>query len=288
MGDDDSNPYPSFIGHTLSSIFFFRNRLGLSSNENVILSESAEYFCQSDSIFSVLAFESHEKGKRAFDNHPPKGVFKEFTVNTNGEVKDWPYTADFDSAVSQIEYNCFCGNIQNPSDSAGKLYYRLLIQDSLLTFNTNEVKSHKSEITKYKNRWGIVNFDADTLIEQFKYTNKNYWEKGVVLIINDSGFRFFNFKTSELSPFYTGTYNELYGDGDFYLLHSGDYYTVLDLNTFHQNDFNKKLKADLTPLPQSEIFKSGFKIFRDVVALVVNGKVVYYNNTGNKIWEQAE
>lgn len=44
VGDDDSNPYPSFIGHTLSSIFFFRNRLGLSSNENVILSESASYF----------------------------------------------------------------------------------------------------------------------------------------------------------------------------------------------------------------------------------------------------
>ena len=111
---------------------------------------------------------------------------------------------------------------------------------------------------------------------------------GVVLIKNDSGFRFFNFKTSELSPFYTGTYNELYGDGDFYLLHSGDYYKVLDLNTFHQNDFNKKLKTDLTPtpLPQSKIFKSGFKIFRDVVALVVNGKIVYYNTTGDKIWEQ--
>lgn len=44
VGDDDSNPYPSFVGHTLSSIFFFRNRLGVSSNENVILSESASYF----------------------------------------------------------------------------------------------------------------------------------------------------------------------------------------------------------------------------------------------------
>lgn len=44
VGDDDSNPYPSFIDKTLSSIFFYRNRLGVSSDENIIMSESGEYF----------------------------------------------------------------------------------------------------------------------------------------------------------------------------------------------------------------------------------------------------
>lgn len=44
VGDDDSNPSPSFVGHTLSSIFFYRNRLGVSSRENIIMSESGEYF----------------------------------------------------------------------------------------------------------------------------------------------------------------------------------------------------------------------------------------------------
>ena len=43
-GDDDSNPLPSFIGKTINDIFFYRNRLGFLSQENVILSESAEYF----------------------------------------------------------------------------------------------------------------------------------------------------------------------------------------------------------------------------------------------------
>lgn len=43
-GDDDSNPLPSFIGKTLNDVFFYRNRLGFLSQENVILSESAEYF----------------------------------------------------------------------------------------------------------------------------------------------------------------------------------------------------------------------------------------------------
>jgi len=44
VGDEDSNPLPSFIGKTLNDIFFYRNRLGFLSGENVILSESAEYF----------------------------------------------------------------------------------------------------------------------------------------------------------------------------------------------------------------------------------------------------
>ena len=43
-GDEDSNPLPSFINQTLNDIFFYRNRLGVLSGENVILSESAEYF----------------------------------------------------------------------------------------------------------------------------------------------------------------------------------------------------------------------------------------------------
>lgn len=44
IGDDDSNPLPSFVDNTINDIFFFRNRLGVLSGENVVLSESAEYF----------------------------------------------------------------------------------------------------------------------------------------------------------------------------------------------------------------------------------------------------
>ncbi|ASV43238.1 tail tubular protein B [Vibrio phage JSF24] len=43
-GDDDTNPYPSFIGNSINDIFFFRNRLGFLSGENVILSGSGNYF----------------------------------------------------------------------------------------------------------------------------------------------------------------------------------------------------------------------------------------------------
>ena len=44
IGDDDSNPEPSFIGQTLNDIFYFRNRLGVLSGENVILTRSADFF----------------------------------------------------------------------------------------------------------------------------------------------------------------------------------------------------------------------------------------------------
>lgn len=43
-GDDDTNPWPSFIGQAITDVFFFRNRLGFLSGENVILSESGAYF----------------------------------------------------------------------------------------------------------------------------------------------------------------------------------------------------------------------------------------------------
>lgn len=43
-GDDTTNPMPSFVGDKINDIFFFRNRLGFISGENVILSRTSKYF----------------------------------------------------------------------------------------------------------------------------------------------------------------------------------------------------------------------------------------------------
>lgn len=43
-GDDETNPMPSFVDGTINDVFFFRNRLGFLSGENVILTRSARYF----------------------------------------------------------------------------------------------------------------------------------------------------------------------------------------------------------------------------------------------------
>ena len=39
-GDDNSNPLPSFVGQPIDNLFFFKNRLGFLSQENIIMSES--------------------------------------------------------------------------------------------------------------------------------------------------------------------------------------------------------------------------------------------------------
>lgn len=44
VGDDDTNPVPSFIDRTINDIFFYRNRLGVISDENIILSGSSDFF----------------------------------------------------------------------------------------------------------------------------------------------------------------------------------------------------------------------------------------------------
>lgn len=43
-GDEDSNSNPSFVDGKINDVFLFRNRLGLLSGENIILSRSASFF----------------------------------------------------------------------------------------------------------------------------------------------------------------------------------------------------------------------------------------------------
>lgn len=44
VGDDNTNPLPTFVEQKISNFFFYRNRLGFLSNGNVIMSKAADYF----------------------------------------------------------------------------------------------------------------------------------------------------------------------------------------------------------------------------------------------------
>lgn len=44
VGDNNTNPIPSFVGSSINSIFLFRNRLGFLSNESVVLSRAGDLF----------------------------------------------------------------------------------------------------------------------------------------------------------------------------------------------------------------------------------------------------
>nr|WP_319513373.1 hypothetical protein [uncultured Cohaesibacter sp.] len=43
-GDEDIIPRPSFVGRTISDLFFYKNRLGFLSDEFIIMSKSGEFF----------------------------------------------------------------------------------------------------------------------------------------------------------------------------------------------------------------------------------------------------
>lgn len=44
VGDDITNPFPSFVGQRINDIFLFKDRLGILANEAVVMSEVSEYF----------------------------------------------------------------------------------------------------------------------------------------------------------------------------------------------------------------------------------------------------
>ena len=44
VGDETTNPTPSFVGQKINNLFFYRNRLGFLSNEAVVLSRAGDYF----------------------------------------------------------------------------------------------------------------------------------------------------------------------------------------------------------------------------------------------------
>ena len=74
VGDNSSNPFPTFNGNQIQEIFFHRNRLGLISGENIILSQPGNYF----NFFIVSAISASDDNpiditvsdiKPAFINH---------------------------------------------------------------------------------------------------------------------------------------------------------------------------------------------------------------------------
>jgi hypothetical protein len=44
VGDDESNPLPSFVGLEISDLFFYRNRLGFCAAESVVMSRAGDYY----------------------------------------------------------------------------------------------------------------------------------------------------------------------------------------------------------------------------------------------------
>lgn len=44
VGDNETNPIPSFVGKKISNLFFYRNRLGFLAGDSVVLSKAGDFF----------------------------------------------------------------------------------------------------------------------------------------------------------------------------------------------------------------------------------------------------
>ena len=56
VGDDATNAFPSFVGNRINNVFFYRNRLGILSNDKVILSEAGLGLKKDDGIITYNFF----------------------------------------------------------------------------------------------------------------------------------------------------------------------------------------------------------------------------------------
>ena len=74
VGDNTSNPFPTFVGSTIQEMFFHRNRLGFVSGEQIVMSQPGQYF----NLFIVSAISASDDNpiditvsdvKPAFINH---------------------------------------------------------------------------------------------------------------------------------------------------------------------------------------------------------------------------
>jgi len=74
VGDNTSNPFPTFVGSTIQEMFFHRNRLGMISGEQIVMSKPGQYF----DFFIVSAISTSDDNpiditvsdvKPAFINH---------------------------------------------------------------------------------------------------------------------------------------------------------------------------------------------------------------------------
>lgn len=90
-GDEDTNPTPSFVGSTISNMFFFKNRLGFTAGENVILSEAGEYY----NFFATTAMDVLDSDPiDASVDSNTVAIIRNVTVNS-GAVTLWADDAQF-------------------------------------------------------------------------------------------------------------------------------------------------------------------------------------------------
>ena len=89
IGDTESNPMPSFVNKKIQKIFFYRNRLGVIANEQIVLSRPGSYF----NFFNVSAITTSDDNPvdiAVSDDKP--GFIKHVLTNQKGVMLFSPHS----------------------------------------------------------------------------------------------------------------------------------------------------------------------------------------------------
>ena len=198
VGDDTSNPFPTFTGHKIQEMFFHRNRLGFVSGENIILSQPGSYF--NFFIVSAISFSDDNPiditvsdVKPAFINHVlpiQKGLMMfsdngQFLLFTESDIFS-PKTArlkkvasyECDSSIQPVDLGTsilFTSNVA----AYARAFEATIIDDDTppqIVEQTRVVPEFlPKDITKSANSTaiGIVSYSkkGDTAVYHYKYYN---------------------------------------------------------------------------------------------------------------------
>ena len=181
-GDITSNPFPSFVGYKIRDIFLYQNRMGLLSEENIIMSETNEYenffrttlttLIDSDPLdFAVLhdnvnilqhavpynetllLFSDQNQFRFTFENYlGPKNVKSQYTTSFNCSRR-----------VSPINIG---GSIYFVDDQTDSVYASLLEyypKDNQTGDDADEVSAPVPEYINGQTKWAVGSPSAKTV-----------------------------------------------------------------------------------------------------------------------------
>jgi hypothetical protein len=105
VGDDDTNPQPSFVGQTLRDIFFYRNRLGFLSSDTLAMSRAGKYF----NFFAATATEVLDTDPIDLGGTSESIDTLDWAVPFNKELVIW--------ATSRQQFSLATGEVLSPKSA---------------------------------------------------------------------------------------------------------------------------------------------------------------------------
>jgi len=154
-GDDDTNPYPLFIGKTIQDVFFYKDRLGLLSDSTVFMSKTADYFnffattatdvldddpielsASNTTTAAIILKDAAVWNEKLLINASGR---QQLTLTSGGQVLS-PKSASLDT-ITSFDLSTTC----RPAGSGANVYY---VESGILSSNIREFYLQDDGVTK--------------------------------------------------------------------------------------------------------------------------------------------